>query len=90
MAASCDSHCSISDYLEQLASVLGEIRNKDWSSAEEFRPYERFVSHNDRFFLLAPICAGRYHEDFKALRGLLLQHPSVDVKGEMRVERQTQ
>jgi len=79
VAASCNSHCSILDYLERLAGVLGEIRKIDWGSVGEFRPYERFVSHNDRFFLLAPICTGQCLEEFKALRGLLLQHASVDV-----------
>ena len=80
MAASYDSHCILYD-LERLTGVIGEIRTPDWGSVGEFRPHERFVIHYDRFFLPAPICAGQCLEDFKALRGLLLQHPSVDVEG---------
>ena len=78
------------NFLDRLAGVRGEIRKLDWDSVGEFLPYERFVSHNDRFFLLASIFAGQCLEDFKVLRGLLIQHPSVDVEGEVRVERHTQ
>ena len=51
MAASSDSHCSILNSQERLAGFRGEIRKIDWGSVGEFRPYERFVSHNDSFFL---------------------------------------
>ena len=40
-------------------------------------------------FLLATVCAGQCLDDFKAFRGLFLQHPSLDVKGEVRFERHT-
>ena len=90
MAASSDSHSSILDSLERLAGFRGEVRKIDWGSVGEFRPYERFVGHNDRFFLLAPICAGQCLEDFKALRCLFLQHSSVGVESVVRVERHTQ
>ena len=70
--------------------TLGVTRKIDWGSEGEFRPYERFVSRNVHFFLLAPICTSQCLEDLKALRGLLLQHPSVHVEGEVRVELHSQ
>ena len=65
MAASSDPHGGILNGLEYLARARRDAWEQYWGSVGEFRPYERFVGHYDRFFLLTSAGAGQTLKDFE-------------------------
>ena len=69
MAASRYPHGSIWISLEHLTGAHSDVWEPYWGSVGEVRPYERYVSHYDSLFLLAPVGSGQRLKDFEALPG---------------------